>query len=227
MVRPERFELPAYWFEASCSIRLSYGRTRPSSYHQEVSGAVETEVKLRCSCSASEAGDLLRSQGYAPISERTHEADQLFDLSDQSMRSSDRILRLRKESNASSTVWTLTYKGPAERGRYKTREELETEAAHGEVLQLILHRLGYLPGFRYEKYRTKFRRGTEPGIVTLDETPAGVFLELEGPKDWIDSTALRLGYSQEDYVISSYAVLWREYRSARQGVPEDMVFESK
>ncbi len=27
LVRPERLELPAYWFEASRSIRLSYGRT--------------------------------------------------------------------------------------------------------------------------------------------------------------------------------------------------------
>src|SRR2546430_9644401 len=27
MVRPERLELPAYWFEASRSIQLSYGRT--------------------------------------------------------------------------------------------------------------------------------------------------------------------------------------------------------
>jgi hypothetical protein len=27
MVRPERFELPTYWFEASRSIHLSYGRT--------------------------------------------------------------------------------------------------------------------------------------------------------------------------------------------------------
>ena len=27
LARPERFELPTYWFEASCSIRLSYGRT--------------------------------------------------------------------------------------------------------------------------------------------------------------------------------------------------------
>jgi hypothetical protein len=26
-VRPERLELPAYWFEASRSIQLSYGRT--------------------------------------------------------------------------------------------------------------------------------------------------------------------------------------------------------
>jgi len=28
VVRPERLELPAYWFEASRSIQLSYGRTR-------------------------------------------------------------------------------------------------------------------------------------------------------------------------------------------------------
>ncbi len=27
MVRPERFELPTLWFEAKCSIHLSYGRT--------------------------------------------------------------------------------------------------------------------------------------------------------------------------------------------------------
>jgi hypothetical protein len=28
MVRPERFELPTYWFVASRSIQLSYGRMR-------------------------------------------------------------------------------------------------------------------------------------------------------------------------------------------------------
>ena len=27
VVRPDRFELPTYWFVASCSIQLSYGRT--------------------------------------------------------------------------------------------------------------------------------------------------------------------------------------------------------
>ena len=26
MARPERFELPTTWFEAKCSIQLSYGR---------------------------------------------------------------------------------------------------------------------------------------------------------------------------------------------------------
>ena len=31
MVRPERFELPAFWFVARRSIQLSYGRTRAVS----------------------------------------------------------------------------------------------------------------------------------------------------------------------------------------------------
>src|SRR5437667_10602519 len=30
MARPERFELPTLWFEARCSIQLSYGRVRRS-----------------------------------------------------------------------------------------------------------------------------------------------------------------------------------------------------
>ena len=31
--------------------------------------------------------------------------------------------------------------------------------------------------------------GNEPGVIELDETPAGDFLELEGPPEWIDATA--------------------------------------
>lgn len=37
MVRPERLELPTLWFEAKCSIRLSYGRT-PCNRHNQNSG---------------------------------------------------------------------------------------------------------------------------------------------------------------------------------------------
>jgi hypothetical protein len=34
LVRPESLELPAYWFEASRSIQLSYGRTLSASTHE-------------------------------------------------------------------------------------------------------------------------------------------------------------------------------------------------
>jgi hypothetical protein len=34
MARPERFELPTLWFEARCSIQLSYGRV--GAFYREV-----------------------------------------------------------------------------------------------------------------------------------------------------------------------------------------------
>ncbi len=41
MVRPERFELPTYWFVASRSIQLSYGR---------MSETIDRISRFRCLC---------------------------------------------------------------------------------------------------------------------------------------------------------------------------------
>jgi hypothetical protein len=38
MVRPERFELPTLWFEAKCSIQLSYGRAKQDDTDTKTSG---------------------------------------------------------------------------------------------------------------------------------------------------------------------------------------------
>jgi adenylate cyclase class 2 len=108
-------------------------------------------------------------------------------------------------------------------GLHKSREELETSAGDAGTLELILARLGLVPSFRYEKYRTTYRALDEPGVVALDETPIGVFLELEGPAYWIDATALRLGFTMGDYVVASYAALYRDHLSTHQGFP-DMLF---
>jgi adenylate cyclase class 2 len=158
--------------------------------------------------------------GYRARGPRTLEADQLYDLSGGDLRLSGRLLRLRTRG----AKWTLTYKGPALSVRHKSREEIETDVADGVALAAILNGLGFNPGFRYEKYRTTFAAEGEAGIVTLDETPIGLFLELEGPADWIDQAAARLGYSAADYVTSSYGALFREFRLINPEVPEDMVF---
>jgi adenylate cyclase class 2 len=186
---------------------------------------IETEVKIRFSGNTGAAYELIEQLGYAVQIPRTLEADQLFDRPDASLRGSDQVLRLRVESGADGKRWKLTYKGPAAGElRYKSREEIETRVADGDNLMLILARLGYIPSFRYEKYRTTFAASQHPGIITVDETPLGIFLELEGPKEWIDNTAKGLGFSASDYVTCSYATLWRQYLEGHSTGSENMVF---
>ncbi len=116
--------------------------------------------------------------------------------------------------------FTLTFKGPPETARHKTREEIEAVTAQGPQIAAILDRLGLVPTLRYEKLRTEFQRPGEAGIATLDETPIGCYFELEGRPEWIDASAARLGFSHDQYVNSSYAALFVEWCAAQQRDPE-------
>jgi adenylate cyclase class 2 len=184
-----------------------------------VTGPIETEVKISFRAGAAEALRLLQERGYQVFSPRTLESDRVFDRPDLELRRSGRLLRLRSAAGQ----WTLTYKGPTLDNRYKSREEIETSASSGEALVQILEKLGYAPSWRYEKYRTGLRAMGESGTVFVDETPIGVFLELEGQEDWIDRTSLRLGFAPTDYITASYAALYREYLQTHD-VPPDMIF---
>jgi adenylate cyclase, class 2 len=152
---------------------------------------VETEVKIRFPAGAGVARQTIEAHGYQLSEPRTLEADQLFEREGDELRRSGRLLRLRRTGDRA----TITYKGPASGGQYKSREEIEFDVSGPKELVQVLDRLGYSPSFRYEKYRTKFANPNEPGLITVDETPIGVFLELEGEPNWIDRTATRLGFS--------------------------------
>jgi adenylate cyclase class 2 len=179
---------------------------------------VETEVKIPFRGDPAAACQLIEDLGYTPSTPRTLETDQLFDHAKSELKNSDQLLRLRRYGPLS----TVTYKGPATRERYKSREEIEFDVSDPSNFELVLNRLGYTPGFRYEKYRTKF--SVDGGLITIDETPIGVFLELEGPAAWIDTIAERLGYSPADYSTASYAALYRDYLRSHPGAPANMVF---
>jgi adenylate cyclase class 2 len=186
---------------------------------------VETEIKLKWAGTASDARAHIESLGYKVIEPRTLESDQLFDRASGELKQADQILRLRRTGPSDAVgEATVTYKGPASRERYKSREEIEFQVSDADAFQHMLERLGYVLGFRYEKYRTKFATAGEPGIVTLDETPIGVFLELEGAKSWIDGTAGRLGFALSAYSTASYAALYREFRQENEETPADMIF---
>jgi adenylate cyclase class 2 len=185
--------------------------------------SVETEIKLRLAGSAAEALQRIEQRGYQVRTPRTLQVDQVFDRPTGDLRQARQLLRVRSENGRA----ILTYKGPPFPGRYKSREEIEATTPDTAPLLSILDRLGYVPSFRYEKYRTTFvlseGQGDDPGILALDETPIGVFLELEGPEYWIDRTALRLGFSPEDYITQSYASLYLDHVAAHGGTP-NMVF---
>jgi adenylate cyclase class 2 len=183
---------------------------------------IETEVKIRFDRgSPHDARELIERHGYTVLEARTLESDQVFDRASSELRGADQLLRLRR-SGARSTV---TYKGPATRERHKSREEIEFDVSDASAFELVLDRLGYTPRFRYEKYRTKFAvQSPQTGIITIDETPIGVFLELEGPADWIDRTAAQLGFPPSEYCTASYAALYREYQRIHPDAPPNMVF---
>lgn len=188
----------------------------------------ETEIKLRWNGTAQEARALIERHGYAVSVPRTLESDQLFDLPSTALQQSDRILRLRKTTTPEGTTRAMvTYKGPATRDGYKSREEIEFDVSSPDTFTLVLDRLGYQPTFRYEKYRTQLRAVGEPGLLTIDETPIGVYLEMEGPQDWIDSTAARVGLPKAQFLTVSYAGLYREYRKEHPEAPPDMTFGLK
>jgi adenylate cyclase, class 2 len=185
----------------------------------------ETEIKLRWHRTAQEARALIERHGYSVSVPRTLESDQLFDLQTAALRQSDRILRLRKTISPDGTTRAMvTYKGPATRDGYKSREEIEFDVSDPVTFTLVLQRLGYQPTFRYEKYRTQLRIAGEPGLLTIDETPIGIYLEIEGPQDWIDSTAARVGLPKSQFLTASYARLYRDHRDQHPEAPADMTF---
>jgi adenylate cyclase class 2 len=179
----------------------------------------EIEIKLRVPDAAA-ARRLLRRAGFRVVKRRVWETNVLFDNPARDLRARSCLIRIRRAGARA----ILTYKGAPEPGRHKSREELEAPLARPETFEAILERLGFEPVFRYEKYRTEYRRGSEEGLVTLDQTPIGVFLELEGGPDWIDRLAGELGFAQRHFILASYATLYVDYCRERGLTPRHMVF---
>ena len=176
-------------------------------------GPKEIEVKLRVA-TAEAAREALRRVGAVPERERHFEDNVLLDDERGSLRASGSVLRLRRTPHGG----VLTFKGPRQIAEgVKSREERETVVEDPEEALAIFLRLGYRPLFRYQKYReTWTHRGQE---VEVDETPIGVFLEIEGDRDGIHLVARDLGFAPADYVSESYVGLF--FAGGGQG---DMVF---
>jgi len=183
---------------------------------------IETEIKVRVGsdgkAGVAKARALLRRHGFKTTAPRVFEQNLVLDDAKGTIRERGLLLRVR----AAGSVVTCTFKGPETPGRHKRREEREFSANDLEACMAVFAALGFKEVFRYEKYRTEFARDGEPGLVTLDETPVGNFMELEGPSRWIDRTTKNLGFPRKGYITDSYGKLYEDWCQAKGIDPGDM-----
>ena len=161
----------------------------------------------------------LRGAGAILRRDATFEDNWVLDDHRRSIAAGGCLLRVRRWGEASH----LTYKGPARfAAGVKTREELETSVGDPDVVLQVLAALGFTPFRRYQKWRELWLLG---GLaVTLDRTPLGDFVELEGPPEAIPGVAATLGLDPAAAVPGSYLALWEAYRASHPDAPADMVF---
>ncbi len=162
----------------------------------------------------------LRASGFRLVTRRTLESNTLYDLPGQALRKRGQLLRLRRYG----TIWLFTHKSKGKETGHKTRVETETRIEDGKPFEKILRALGYVPSFRYEKFRAEWSDGK--GHVVLDETPIGFFGEIEGPARWIDRTARHLGIERQSYITDTYAGLFFAWKRRTRSRAKEMTFHA-
>ena len=168
----------------------------------------------------------LRELGFVLDTARTFEQNTLYDTDDRMLRGRGELLRLRRYGDRH----ILTHKRHPEEedaaSRYKVRIETESEVADGAALASIFARLGFSPVFRYEKYRTEYSEPSTTGAhLVVDETPIGIYAELEGPPWWIDRTLQALGISPSLCLTESYGKLFLRWKQTTNSAADHLTFD--
>jgi adenylate cyclase class 2 len=171
---------------------------------------LEVEVKVRVH-NLKALTESLEKLGCKEVMKRTFEQNWIWDFPNSSLRTQGQLLRVREVAGRCS----LTFKAPAGTSRqFKVREELETDVSDCKTLMEILGRIGMVVTFRYQKFRASYSM-LVPGrnrtvSLTLDTTPIGNYLEIEGSARDIKLVASKLGYRQRDFIKESYMALFEK-----------------
>jgi adenylate cyclase class 2 len=202
--------------------------------------AEEREIKLRIE-DLEGLRHALAKLGTRIVKPRVHEHNIIFDTPQFTLGKREQLLRIRTETLAATSRKTnprfiLTFKAPirgagsrGKRQRHKICEEIELQVSDAKPLAEILEGLGLRGWFQYEKFRTTFQLRASNAwakglLLELDETPIGLFVELEGPARAIDRAAQALGFAGKDYILANYLVLYRKYCRSRGEKPGNMLF---
>ena len=172
----------------------------------EANNNLEIEAKYLVKDLARVQGRL-KQLGAKLVEARAFEYNLRYDDPQGSLTAGRRVLRLRKYHDA-----RLTYKGPGQvQNNALTRTEIEVVVADFENTRLILEALGYRVAAIYEKYRTMYRLNGQ--LVTLDELPYGLFVEVEGASpQHVTDTASLLDLDPKRAIPASYQGIFERLR---------------
>jgi adenylate cyclase class 2 len=184
-------------------------------------GAIETEIKFRVANTAALEAKLCEI-GFRCVTPRSFESNTLYDTADRTLRMKRELVRIRHYAGH----WLLTHKRIPDSGigedRHKHRVETETELSDGAALAEVFASIGFVPVFRYEKWRTEW--ADDSGHCVIDETPLGVFAELEGSPEWIDRVAHELDIAPEERMTLSYGRLFEQWKESTGSAAQDLTF---
>jgi adenylate cyclase, class 2 len=190
-------------------------------------GAIETEIKFRVD-DVPQLEAKLALLGFRHVTPRSFESNVLYDTPERSLRVKRELVRIRSYAGQ----WLLTHKRVPDSGigedRHKHRVETETLLSDGDALAAVFASIGFVPVFRYEKWRTEWDddEGQDHacGHCVIDETPVGNFAELEGSPDWIDRVAEALGIPASEQMTLSYGRLFEQWKEQSGSNAENLTF---
>lgn len=153
--------------------------------------------------------------------ERIHEFNLRYDLPDGSLVAKKQVLRLRKDTQA-----RLTFKGPGIMEQdVLTRKEIEVEVSDFDATNRLLEALGYQVIMMYEKFRANYLM--DKLLLSVDETPLGLFIELEGESPaQVRKAADVLGLDWDARINLSYSALLNIFNQSTGHNFRDLNFEN-
>lgn len=152
---------------------------------------------------------------------RVFETNRRYDNEAQALLKEGKLLRLRHDK-----AWRLTYKSrPAQKDpEFKMYRELELTLDDGDTMDAILDALGFQSIQVYEKWREVFHWNRT--AVCIDTMPFGTFMEIEGQKDDIVSTANTLGLKWEQRILTNYLAIFDVLRKKEKLSFQDVTFDN-
>ena len=174
---------------------------------------IEIEAKLKVD--SHKAVESKLTDLGAEFLEEQSQKDYYFDNVNKTFTKTDRCLRLRKQLVGRKEKVFLTYKGAREKGKFKKRQEIETEIANADSMENMLVALGFEKALLLEKKRRLWQLGDCK--VALDELPLlGSFVEIEGPdEEKIYNVQSNLDLADLPHIPESYTSLMAD-RLCRQ-----------